>query len=172
MTIHERIDALRATHNREEYIRYYAENPKELGALVQVVLNLEPYPYKEYASWILTHLYKSYQLDLEYLYPSFVDLIFKTDNQTVLRNIVNCISYMQITDYRESELIDLLISYIQDPKNKVALHVYAIYVLIQFVQKYPELKSEIIEIIDINSEGKTAAYTIARRNFIKKTKDL
>ena len=172
MEIREKIRELRTTHDRKKYIQYFADNPNEIEELVQIILNLEVYPYKEYASWALTHLYKSHELNLEHYYIPFVDLIFKTDNQTVLRNIVNCLSHMRITDYRESELIDLLIGFVQNPKNKVALHVYSIYVLIQFVQKYPELKSEILEIIELNVEGKTPAYRIARRNFLEKTKGL
>jgi len=172
MNIRDKILEMRYSRDKQAFVKYFIERPNELKKVVQCVLDLEEYPTKEYGSYILTHIYKSGLLDLQYLYPPFVDLLFKTKDQTVLRNIVNCISYMQITHYRESELIDLLIGFIQDPKNKVALHVYSIYVLIQFVEKYPELKSEIMEVIDLNSEKKTPAYTIARRNFIKKTDHL
>lgn len=170
--IRDKIREMRYTRDKQEFVKYFIERPGELKKVIQCVLDLEEYPIKEYGSYILTHIYKSGQLDLQHLYPPFVDLIFKTNDQTVFRNIVNCITYMHITDYRESELIDLLIGFIQNPKNKVALHVYSIYVLIQFVEKYPELKTEIMEIIDLNFEKKTPAYTIARRNYVKRTSHL
>ena len=168
MDIKERVKEIRITRDKRNFVSHFSTHKADLDALIQLTLDLEEYPYKEYASWILIHLIKSKTVDLRYLYPSFVDLIFKTNNQTVLRNVVNCIDLLKITDYRESELIDKLIGFIQNYENKVALHVYSISILAQFCEKYPELIPEIMEIIDLNNEGKSAAYRFARRDFMKK----
>ena len=155
--------------DRSKLLAPFQKDLQKLDDLVKLVENLEEYPIKEYASYALTHLQKQ-KTDLEPFHNRFIDTIFKTDNQSVLRNLTNILSQQELTDYRESELIDLLIGFIQDPKNKVALHVYSIYVLIKFVHRYPELKDEIEEIIELNSEGKTAAWKIAKRNFHQQTK--
>ncbi len=128
----------------KKFVSWYKAHPDELQELIDMILRLDEYPYKEYASWILTHLCKSGEFDFQYLYPDLVDLTFRTDNQSVLRNVVQCITTLTITDYRESEFIDQLIGFIQNSDNKVALHVYSIYVLIQFVKRYPELLPEIL----------------------------
>jgi len=94
-----------------------------------------------------------------------VDVLFETKNQAVLRSVTNCINQLQITDYRESDLIDLLLDFIKDYENKVAVQVYSIHVLRQFMRRYPELIPEVNEIIDFHSEGKSAAYQVARRRF-------
>lgn len=172
MEIKERIREIRIARDKQQFVTHFCNNQKDLDALVQLTLNLEEYPYKEYSSWILVHLCKSKTIDLQYLYPSFVDLIFITDNQSVLRNVVNCLCQMKITDYRESDLIDLLIKFIQDFDNKVALQVYSMFLLVQFVKKYPELKPEIIEVIEFNNRGKTAAYSSASRKFSRLTKNI
>lgn len=171
MDIREKILEVRTERDKQKFITYFRAHPDQLNELVHLVLKLEPYPYKEYGSWILTHLSKSDQLNLQHLYPSFVDLLFKTDDQSVLRNVLRCLNFLEITEYRESEFIDLLIGFIRDYSNKVALQVYSIYMLIPFVKKYPELKSEILETIHLYSKNKTAAYTIAQRNFIQSTKN-
>ena len=155
--------------DRSKLLSPFQSNEAHLDELVAVVTNLEEYPLKEYASYALTHLQRQ-GTDLTKYSESFIDTLFKTDNQSVLRNLTNLISQQGISEYRESELIDLLISYLQNPKNKVALHVYSIYVLIHFVKKYPELKDEIEQVIALNSDGKTAAWKIASRNFQKFTK--
>lgn len=172
MSIRDEILRIRQVRNKSEFISLFQKNPEYLDELLKEILNLSEYPYKEYASWILVHLCKSSDLDIQKHYPDLIDVLFKTNDQTVLRNIVNCISMLKIQEYRESDLIDLLIHFIQDPKNKVALHVYSIYILIQFVQKYPELKSEISEIIAHNERGKSAAFQVARRNFDTRTKKI
>lgn len=155
--------------DRSKLLAPFQKDPKKLDDLVKIVENLEEYPLKEYASYALTHLQKQ-KTDLEPFHNRFIDTLFKTDNQSVLRNLTNILSQQEPTSYRESELIDLLIGFVQDPKNKVALHVYSIYVLVKFVKLYPELKDEIAEIIELNSEGKTAAWKMATRNFHKWTK--
>lgn len=167
MDIRERVLEIRTSRNKQKFVRFFIDTPSEIPKLFKLIVDLEPYPYKEYASWILVHLIKSEQKDFGYLYNDLVDLTFRTDNQSILRNAVNCLNELSITDYRESEFIDLLIGFIQDHEAKVALHVYSIYILIQFCQKYPELSSEIKEVIELNREGKTAAFSVARRNFMK-----
>lgn len=150
--------------DREKLLGPFKKDVKKIDHLVQITANLEEYPLKEYASYALTHLQKQ-GVDLTKYRKVFIDTLFVTENQTVLRNLTYMLHHIEHTDYRESELLDLLISFLNNAKNKVALHVYSIYLLIQFVQQYPELKDEVREVILYNSKGKTPAYRIAIRNF-------
>jgi len=170
--IKEKVREIQIVRDKQSFVKYFSNNKKDLDALVKLTLDLEEYPYKEYSSWVLVHLCKSQNTDLQYLYPDFVDLLFKTDNQSVLRNVVNCLCQLKITDYRESDLIDQLILFIQTHENKVALQVYAMFLLVQFIKKYPELKPEIIEVIELNKRGKTAAYSSASRKFLRLIKNI
>ena len=163
-SVRELVLNLRNSHVRPDYLNLFGTDKSKLKVLVTIVLDLEEYPLKEYASYMITHMVKMNEFSFQSYYKEFVDLLFKTNNQSVLRNITNVIHHSEITEYRESEFIDLLISFIQDSENKVALHVYSIYVLVQFVKKYPELKDEISEVIELNSEGKTAAWKVAGLN--------
>src|SRR5574343_144762 len=81
--------------------------------------------------------------------PQFIDWLFKSKNQSVLRNLWNTCSHLPLIDYKESEFLDQLIDFIKDDSNKVALFVYAMYKLIQFTKKYPEIKPEIEGIIEL-----------------------
>lgn len=161
----EKIVEFRSSRDKKAFNRYFTEEDERLTILLESVWNLEPYPYKEYASWMFFHIVRSNPESYQKYYDNLVDVLVETDNQSVLRNVVNSIQSLKITNYRESELIDLLISFIQNHENKVALQVYAIYILIQFCEKYPELSSEIDQIIELNSEGKTMAYKVAHRKF-------
>jgi hypothetical protein len=163
------IQDFRWAMDRSKLLGPFKKDPKMLDSLVKVVENLEEYPLPEYGSYALTHLQKQ-KVDLTKYRKQFIDTIFKTDNQSVLRNLVNILQQQELSDYRESELIDLLIGFLNDPKNKVALHVYSIYFLLKFIHKYPELKDEVEQVIELNSEGKTAGWKVAKRNFYKWTK--
>jgi hypothetical protein len=170
MDIRERVLQIRSKRDKSELVNHFVQTPSDIPKLLQLIKDLEPYPNKEYASWSLIHLIKSKQLDLQHLYNDLVGILYTTDDQSVLRNVTCCLSHLKITEYRESEFIDLLILFIQTFENKVALQVYSMRILILFCKKYPELTPEIMEVIDLNQEGKTAAYGSARRDFIKKLK--
>jgi hypothetical protein len=167
MDIHEKILDVRTNRDKKTQVDYFVQRPDEFDQLMQCIFNLEEYPYKEYASWLLIHIAQSKRIDLRPYYQQMVDVLFQTDNQTVLRNVTRSLTEMSITDYRESEFIDLLIGFIQNYENKVALQVYSIYILQQFIQRYPELKEEITEIIALHRAEKTVSYKVAERNFLK-----
>ncbi|MCR9173109.1 MAG: hypothetical protein NXI10_11480 [bacterium] len=169
--IREQILAFRWGRDKSAYINYFTDQPERLEGLLECIYSLEKYPIKEYASYILTHILKSKKISGLPFYNDLADVLFKTDDQTVLRNVLNCLNEIGIQEYRESELFDLLLGFIADASNKVALQVYSIRWLIQICEKYPELVPEVREVIHINSEGKTAAYKVGMRDFGKKFKD-
>jgi len=166
--VHEEILAFRWGKDKSTYINYFTSDQKKLDALLQCIYQLEPYPIKEYSSWMLMHILRSKKVDGLPFYNDLLDTLFKTDNQSVLRNVANCMMEIGVQEYRESELFDLLLSYINDASNKVALQMYSIRLLMQICEKYPELAPEVSEVIHLNSEGKTAAYKVGMRDFGKK----
>ena len=172
MEIKELVLNIFENRNFEFYQNYFKNDPSKLDELFLLVKNQAEYPLKEYASWIFVHLCKSQAKDIQPFYNDFVDILFKSDNQSVLRNILNVIKHLEKTDYRESEFVDLMIGFIQNPKNKVALHVYSMQVLGSFVLKHPELKAEILQIINIHSEGKSPAYGAGKRHFLTFLKNI
>ena len=172
MEIKELVLNIFENRNFDFYKKYFKQNTEQLDELFLLVKNQAEYPLKEYASWIFVHLCKSQAQDIQPYYNAFVDILFESDNQSVLRNVLNVIKHLEKNDYRESEFIDLMIGFIQNSKNKVALHVYSMYVLIHFILKYPELKSEIIKVIELNSEGKSPAYYAGFRHFSKSLKNI
>ena len=156
----------------KEYQKYFRSNPKEYKNLIELIIEEEAYPIPEYASWILSHLCKTDASVVQSFYNTIVDKLFFIKNPSVRRNLINVIDHLEITNYRESELIDLLLSFINDFENKVAVQVYSIQVLTKFVKKYHELKSEVAEVIELNSENKSPAYSASSRKFYKKTKHI
>jgi len=166
--VHEEILAFRWGEDKSAYINYFTSDPKKLDRLLRCIYQLEAYPIKEYSSWMLVHILRSKKVDGRPFYNDLLDTLFKTDNQSVLRNVANCIMEIGLQEYRESELIDLLLGFINDASNKVALQMYSMRLLMKICDKYPELISEVREVIHLNSEGKTAAYKVGMRDFDKK----
>ena len=73
-----------------------------------------------------------------------------------------------LTDYRESDFLDSLITHVKNEENKVALRVYSLYKLTEFVQRYPEIKVEIDAVIELIQEHPMSpAMKVGIRNFEK-----
>lgn len=170
--VREKILEAKEGRDFNHFQNFFKNKPSGIKGLIQVIADEEKYPLKEYSSWIIVHLCKSQPEQIKPFYTDFIDILFKSKDQTILRNVTNIISHIEAQKYKESELVDLLIGFIQEHSHKVALHVYAMQVLSQIVLKYPELKKEIVEVIDLNDKDKSPAYHSGRRNFLKKTRKI
>lgn len=137
--------------------------------LLKLVEEKASYPYAEYASWIWTHICKDLPEIAQLYYKNLLNILFETNNETVLRNILAGILNLKKTAFKESEFINLLFQFLSNKSHKVALHVYSIYNLIDFVKKYPELKQELSLCLEILSENSSPALNVAIRKF-KQTK--
>ena len=147
------------------------ESPDLIKGIIELIIKKEKYPISEYASWILTHTVKSNNQLLIPFQNELIDFILtENDNQSVLRNCTNVIHLLPLSSYKESELIERYINFIKNSDNKVALQVYSMQNLSRIVKKYPELKQELIAIIEMYYIERSAAYKAAVRNFIKAVK--
>ncbi len=166
--IHRQLTSFRESRDIPKFTKFFTASPDRLDALVNCITELEPYPFKEYGSWLLVHMIKDRKVDGLPYYRRLLDTLFETDDQTMLRNILNCMNEIGVQEYRESELIDLCLGFINDASNKVALQMYSMRTLMTFCEKYPDLVSEVREVIHLNSKEKTAAYKVGMRDFEKK----
>ncbi len=169
MDVIEIVKSLRSERTLEEIQLIFQSKPQLIEKLVCLIENQAQYPLQEYASWILIHICKNQKELVSPYYKRLVACLFVNKNQSTLRNVTNLIHLLYVQPYREGDLMDLLLSFIQDYSNKVALQVYSMRILAQLVNKYPELKPEILEVIELHAENKSAAYHAGKRNFLKLT---
>lgn len=149
---------------------FLVNEPELSELLLQLVEHKAAYPLAEHASWIWIHLAKEKAYFAQDFYPRLLDILFETKNETVLRNVLNALFQLELIAYREGEFIDLLFNFLLNKTHKVALHVYAIWMLIRFIKKYPELKGELYQCVDLLLENATPALHSASRNMRKELK--
>jgi hypothetical protein len=171
MTAKEFIVEFHSNRDLKLYNSKILEDSKLVEGIIKLIINKEEYPIAEYASWILTHTVKS---DKQLLIPfqnELIDFILtENNNQSVLRNCTNILNELPLSIYKEGELIERYIDFIKNSQNKVALQVYSMQNLSRFVVNYPELKEELIAIVELYYIERSAAYKAGVRNFIKAVK--
>jgi hypothetical protein len=153
-----------------EWHRHFVAHPELIPDLVALALSSKKAPLPAHASWLLIHLAKHDWTLLEEYEQAFIDCFLQSSNQSILRNMLVVLLEFPLTDYRESEFLDGLISHVKNEENKVALRVYSLYKLLQFVQRYPEILHEIQAVIElIESHPMSPAMRVGVRNFNKET---
>jgi len=167
------IENFHETRDFKATIAYFEKNPSDISNIIKSIPSKRKYPFAEYSSWILIHITQhNKQLVVAYQ-KTIIDVILSNNqNQTVYRNCLSVLLNFDLIDYKEGELIDKAISFIQNNENKVALQVYSIQLLTKFLTLYPELKEEFTSIIELYSEGRSAAYQSALKNYHKKVKKI
>ena len=148
----------------------FIADPSLLHELVEISTSELQHPFTEYASWLLIHISKKAPKIIEPFQEQLIDAILISTNQSVLRNLMNVSVSLNLINYKESEFLDKTIEFISTDSNKVALYVYAINKLIKFTQKYPEIKTEILGIIELKKHHEMKpAMKIGIRNYLKET---
>ena len=106
-----------------------------------------------HASWLLIHIAKADWTLLASYEQAFIDHFLQSTNQSILRNLLVSLLGFPLTDYRETDFLDALITHVKNEENKVALRVYSLYKLTEFVRRYPEIKVEIDAVLEIIQEN-------------------
>lgn len=151
-----------------EWHQYFVAHPEFIPDLVTLALGTKKAPLPAHASWLLVHLAKADWTLLSFYEHAFIDHFLASTNQSILRNLLVTLLEFPLTDYRESELLDALIVHVKNEEDKVALRVYSLYKLAEFVQRYPEIKTEIDATIElIQAHPMSPAMKVGIRNFEK-----
>ena len=169
MTVEEALIARIKKPKFTEWHRHFVAHPEQIPDLVNLALGSKKAPMPAHASWLLIHLAKADWTLLASYEHAFIDHFLVSTNQSILRNLLVTLLEFPLTDYREGEVLDALIAHLKNEEDKVALRVYSLYKLAEFVQRYPEIKTEIdavLELIQVNPMS--PAMKVGIRNFEKK----
>ena len=149
-----------------EWHRNFVAHPEQIPDLVDLALGSKKAPLPAHASWLLIHIAKADWTLLAPYERAFIDHFLQSTNQSILRNLLVSLLEFPLSEYRESELLDALILHLKNEENKVALRVYSLYKLTEFVRRYPEIKVEIDAVLEIIQENPMSPFMkIGIRNF-------
>ena len=149
MTVEEALIARIKKPKFTEWHRHFVAHPEQIPDLVDLALGSKKPPLPAHASWLLIHIAKTDWTLLRSHEHAFINHFLVSTNQSILRNLLSSLLEFPLTDYRESDFLDSLIAHFKNKEDKVALRVYSLYKLTEFVQRYPEIKVEIDAITEI-----------------------
>jgi len=102
----------------------------------------------QYSSWIITHIAEKHIHLIRPYFKKMVENLEGNTNYTVVRNTIRAFQFAEIPEELEGILIDKCFEYLFEKKYPVAVKAFSIGVAEKIVMKHPELKEELILLLE------------------------
>ncbi len=143
--------AIAREHNkvqRDRIVAYIGADPKRFAELVQLFL-AGPYRITQRASWPLSTCIENHpQLITPHLRKILALLQQEGIHDAVKRNVLRLLQYITIPKSLQGIVIDLCFKYLSGTQEPVAIRAFSITLLTNLAGNIPELKNELISIIE------------------------
>lgn len=152
---------------RDKIVRYVGTDPKRLAALVNVFLN-GPYRITQRAAWPLSYCIQHHPSLVKPHLRKLVHLLGKPGlPDAVKRNTLRLLQFVDITPALQGQAATVCFQLFHNPKEPVAVHVFAMTVLANIAQRQPELKKELSIIIEDRLPYASAGFRARARRVMK-----
>ncbi len=151
---------------RELLIAEIVKSDSHLKTLLQLALH-EKDPLSWRACWVLDGAdEKKPGLALKYI-PEIVRLLPSLESKGALRSLLRLLSRHEIPEDEQGLLIDLCFKYLVSELYPVAVKAHAMQIIYHHVLLYPELKNELIAVIEDQADNNSVGFK-ARGNILIK----
>jgi len=161
-------DLLEAGHSsalRNEIIAYVGDSKKRMGHLMHFFFH-EKWRYGQRSAWAIGRIgAKQPKLIAPYL-AKMVEILDKDTHDAVKRNTVRIFEDIDIPEDIEGELFDKCLAFVIDTKAAIAIRCFSLTICGKVAEKYPELQSEVVEVIKEYMPHGSAGFKVRCRRLI------
>lgn len=152
-------------------VKYIGNDKARFKILLAIFFNGE-YRLSQRAAWPLSYVAINDPLLIKPHFTKLIHKLSRTDNHpAIARNILRTFQEIEIPEKYHAVLIDLCFKFIMDIQYPIAIRAFAITVAAKICKIYPELKRELIIILDeIKRYPQQAAITVRLRDAYKELK--
>lgn len=148
MNLVETIEKEHSSSQRDKVVRYVGNNPKRFEELVTVFLN-GPYRITQRSAWPLSYCIENHPELIKPHLKRIMQFAKKPGvHDSVKRNTVRLLQFIDVPKSAQGLVADLCFTFLQDTKEPVAVRVFAMTALVNLSKTLPELKNELIPIIE------------------------
>ena len=169
------VAAIEKEHSKaqcEKIVTYIGNSPKRFAELVNVFLS-GPYRITQRSGWPLSYCIERHP-NLIRPHLKRILLFCKTPgvHTSVKRNVMRLLQFIDVPKSLQGLVADLGFSFLQDTKEPIAVRVFAMTALVRLVQVLPDLKNELIPIIEDQLPYGGPAFTSRGRKALKELKEI
>ncbi len=151
----------------DKIVTYVGNDPEKFTQLVDVFLQ-GPYRITQRAAWPLSNCVENHP---ELLRPHWKKILAFAGmpgiHDAVKRNVLRMFQFVQVPKVYQGRTADLCFRFLADTKEPVAIRVFAMTVLANIAREVPELKNELIPIIEDQLPYASAGFLSRSRKVLK-----
>jgi hypothetical protein len=155
---------------RDKITAYVGNDPERFADLVAVFLK-GPYRVTQRAAWPLSHCIEKYPTLLR---PHWKRILTFTErpgvHDAVKRNVLRMFQFVQVPKVYQGRTADLCLRLLTNTQEAVAIQVFAMSVLANLAKEVPELKNELIPVIEDQLPFASAGFQSRGRKVLKQLK--
>ncbi|MEQ8424829.1 MAG: hypothetical protein RIA63_08960 [Cyclobacteriaceae bacterium] len=156
----------------DKIVAYIGNDQKRFTELVRAFLG-EPHRVTQRAAWPLSYCVKKHP---EIIKPHLKKIIQNLKNpkihDAVKRNTVRFLQFIEIPKPLHGAALDICFTFLQDPKEPIAIRVFSMTVLGNLTKEYPDLKNELITIIEDQMPYGSAGFVARGKKILKELRKL
>jgi hypothetical protein len=164
------VDLLAKAHNkiqRDKVIRYVGNDRKRFAELIEVFFK-GPYRITQRAAWPLSYCVEEHPTLIRPHLKKLLQYVTKSgQHDAVKRNSIRLLQYIEIPKSLQGLAADVCFRFLSDAKEPVAVKVFSMTVLTRLSQNEPELKNELIPIIEQQLPYSSPAFISRARRTLK-----
>jgi hypothetical protein len=154
----------------DKIVDYIGDNPARFKELVTIFLR-GPYRITQRAAWPLSYCVRNHPDLIKPHLKRVLDHLKKPGiHDSVKRNTVRLLQDIKISKSLQGKVVDICFQYLSNPKEAIAVRVFSMTVLANIAQENPELKNEIIPIIEDQLPFGSAGFRSRGMKVLKKLK--
>lgn len=155
--------ALLAEHSREQAVKianWIGKKPDRFAMFIDLFLHDE-YKVVQRAAWVLSLVAEN---NCELAKPWLPQMIAKMQEPgvhvAVKRNVVRILQFLEVPEELHGDVMNVCFDMLADPKETIAVRTFSMTVLTNLSKYYPDIKHELIAIIqDQLEQGASAGFT-------------
>ena len=120
------------------------------------------------ASWAINYCVENHPGLIQSYYPNICKILKGNPSDTVKRNIVRMLQYVEIPEEWQGHFYDICFTYVSTIKEPVAVRAFSMQVLYNIAKNIPELKSELIELLSDTSDSDKPGIRSRSKNILAK----
>ncbi len=105
------------------------------------------------------------------LFEGYTEMMFENlyhvSSDAIKRNVLRVLQYVKIPKNQHDAAVDICFQYLENRREAVAIQVFAMTVLANIVNEYPELKNELLILLEDGMQNGSAGFKSRAQKTIK-----
>ncbi len=170
MNLINEIGKFRSKAEKDKLVKHIGTDAQRFAVLVNVLVQ-GPSRVTERAAWLLSYCVENHPTLVKTHLKTLVPLLSKPDaSDAVKRNLLRMMQFISLPKAQQGKVIDCCFTFLSNPKERIAVRVFAMTVLGRLANEIPELANELIPLIEDQMPYGSAGFNSRGRKILTEFK--